>query len=325
VAVTTPDGQRWTYQYDPLGRRIAKQRLASDSSVAERVDFTWDGSVLAEQTHTSGRTTSWEFDTTSFRPLAQLERMLGGGQSWVDEQFYAIVTDLVGTPTELVDANGEVAWRQGMTLWGDAVTGPQRADTPLRFPGQYFDPETGLHYNYLRHYDPVAARYLSPDPLGLFGGPSPHAYVHNPTGWTDALGLTESSDIEMLDPNDINFSQRSVTENSYADVMGRGDWRWNESPVHVMEVDGQLVSYDNRRLDAAREAGVPVGVVRVDPNAPHPDSTTGKTWAEKFQERFRDPRNRGPNGEPVPNTGLSDRPQALAPGCGGGRRRRRRR
>jgi RHS repeat-associated protein len=325
VAATTPDGQRWTYQYDPLGRRIAKQRLAADGSVAERVDFTWDGSVLAEQTHASGRTTSWEFDATSFRPLTQLERVRGADQTWVDERFYAIVTDLVGTPTELVDELGEVAWRHGSTLWGEPLTGPRhRADTPLRFPGQYFDAETGLHYNYLRHYDPVAGRYLSPDPLGLFGGPSPHAYVHNPTGWTDALGLTaESGGPEMMDPNDINFSQRSVTENSYAEVMANGDWRWNESPVHVMEVNGQLVSYDNRRLDAAREAGVPVGVVRVDPNAPHPESTTGKTWAEKFRERYRDPRNRGPNGEPVPDTGLPDRPQALPPGCGGGRRRRR--
>jgi hypothetical protein len=149
--------------------------------------------------------------------------------------------------------------------------------------------------------------------------------VHNPTGWTDALGLTESGDIEFLDPNDINFSQRSITENDYSEAMRAGQWDWNRSPVHVMEIDGQLVSYDNRRLDAAREAGVPVGVVRVRPDDPHPESTTGKTWAEKFQERFTDPRNRL-DGRPVPNTGLSERPTAMPPGsCGGGRRRRRRR
>jgi RHS repeat-associated protein len=324
VSVATPDGQRWVYRYDPLGRRIAKQRLAPDGSIAEQVDFTWDGSVLAEQTHSAGRATSWEFDPGSFRPLTQTERVRGPRQDWVDQQFYAIVTDIVGTPTELVDDRGDVAWRQETTLWGETVgLVAQRADTPLRFPGQYFDAETGLHYNYLRYYDPVAARYASPDPMGLFGGPSPHGYVHNPTGWTDALGLTETGDVEFLDPNDINFSQRSITENDYANAMRNGQWDWDRSPVHVMEIDGQLVSYDNRRLDAAREAGVPVGVRRVNPNDPHPESTTGKTWAEKFQERFRDPRNRL-NGEPVPNTGLSDRPTATPPGCGGGRRRRRR-
>lgn len=141
------------------------------------------------------------------------------------------------------------------------------------------------------------------------------------TAWSDALGLTESRDIEFLDPGDINFSQRSVTRNDYA--MRNGQWDRNRSPVHVMEIDGQLVSYDDRRLDAAREAGVPVGVQRVDPTAPHPESTTGKTWAEKFQERFRDPLTRL-NGEPVPDTGPNERPTALPPGCGGGRRRRRR-
>ncbi|CRK58287.1 Rhs-family protein [Alloactinosynnema sp. L-07] len=323
IAVITPDGSRWSYRYDPLGRRIAKLRLAPDGSVAERVDFAWDGSVMVEQTHSAGRTTTWEFDPASFRPLTQTERV-PSGQDWVDQRFYAIVTDIVGTPSELLDDQGDPAWRQESTLWGQALGAlTQRADTPLRFPGQYFDAETGLHYNYLRYYDPVAARYTSPDPLGLLGGPSPHGYVHNPTGWTDALGLTESGDIEFLDPNDINFSQRTVTENDYADAMRNGQWEWDRSPVHVMEVDGQLVSYDNRRLDAAREAGVPVCVQRVDPNAPHPDSSTGKTWAEKFQERFRDPRNRL-NGEPVPNTGLSERPTATPPGCGGGRRRRRR-
>lgn len=323
VGVTTPEGTRWTYRYDALGRRIAKLRHAPDGSVADRLDFAWDGTVLAEQTHAGGRTLTWEFDPASHRPLAQLERAKVD-QEWVDERFYAIVTDLIGTPTELVDEQGDLAWRQESTLWGQAVGAlTARAWTPLRFPGQYLDLETGLHYNYLRYYDPVTARYTSPDPIGLFGGPSPHAYVHNPTGWTDALGLTESGDLEWVDPDDLNFSQRTVTQNDYAEAMRNGQWDWERSPLRVMEVDGQLVSYDNRRLDAAREAGQPVAIQRVDPNAPHPDSSTGKTWAEKFQERFRDPRNRL-DGQPVPNTGLSERPTATPPGCGGGRRRRRR-
>ncbi|WP_158896051.1 DUF6531 domain-containing protein, partial [Amycolatopsis anabasis] len=323
VGVSTPDGSRWRYRYDPLGRRIAKQLLAADGSIAEQVDFVWDGTVLAEQIHSNGHTTTWEFDPASYRPLTQLERASAGPQQWVDQQFYAIVTDLVGTPSELVDARGELAWRQETTLWGEALGKlAHRAYTPLRFPGQYHDPETGLNYNYHRYYDPAAGRYGSADPLGLGGGPSPHAYVHNPTGWTDALGLTESSDLEWVDANDVNFSQRTVSPNDYAEAMRNGDWDWERSPLRVMEVDGQLVSYDNRRLDAAREVGARVAVQRVDPNAPHPDSTTGRTWAESFQRRFRSGRNRGPNGEPVPDNGLYERPTVE---CGGGGRRRRRR
>lgn len=66
----------------------------------------------------------------------------------MDEPFYAIVTDLVGTPTELVDERGALAWCSRPTLWGStAWSRDATAYTPLRFPGQYFDPESGLHYN----------------------------------------------------------------------------------------------------------------------------------------------------------------------------------
>jgi RHS repeat-associated protein len=59
----------------------------------------------------------------------------------------------------------------------------------LRFPGQYHDQETGFSYNYHRYYDPVTARYISPDPLGFAPAPNPHAYVPNPTLEADPLGL----------------------------------------------------------------------------------------------------------------------------------------
>ncbi|MCP2260733.1 RHS repeat-associated core domain-containing protein, partial [Streptoalloteichus tenebrarius] len=201
TAVTTPDGQRWRYLYDPLGRRIAKQRLAPDGvSVVEQVDFTWDGLVLAEQTHTllqptgpARHTTTWDFEPGTFRPLTQTERapLRDAPQEWIDQRFYAIVTDLVGTPTELVDPAGNLAWHHRTTLWGAFLPGPRTpAYCPLRFPGQYHDPETGLHYNYFRYYDPAGGRYTTPDPLDLAGGPNPHTYVPNPTAWLDPLGLT---------------------------------------------------------------------------------------------------------------------------------------
>nr|WP_306108864.1 RHS repeat-associated core domain-containing protein [Pseudomonas sp. Fl5BN2] len=62
---------------------------------------------------------------------------------------------------------------------------------PLRFPGQYYDEESGLHYNRHRYYDPETAQYLSPDPLGLGGGTRPQGYVDNPLSWIDPLGLAE--------------------------------------------------------------------------------------------------------------------------------------
>ncbi|MFD5747032.1 putative T7SS-secreted protein [Streptomyces sp. NPDC127033] len=195
--VTTPDGTHWHYLYDPLGRRTAKQRLAADgATVEEQVDFTWDGTTLCEQTtHAPDRphpiTLTWHHQ--GLHPLTQTERITSADtQEVIDERFFAIVTDLVGTPTELIDDHGETAWHTRTTLWGTTTwnTGAT-AYTPLRFPGQYFDPETGLHYNYFRHYDPETARYLTQDPLGLGPAPNPAAYVHNPHTRADLLGLME--------------------------------------------------------------------------------------------------------------------------------------
>ncbi|MEU4677069.1 DUF6531 domain-containing protein [Micromonospora sp. NPDC023737] len=191
VGVRTPDGDRWRYRYDPLGRRIAKQRFADgdDPAPVEQVDFVWDGSLLIEQAHTDehGRTrvTTWEYHPDEQRPVAQTVR---DERDEVAERFYAIVTDLVGTPTDLVDADGRSAWRNDASLWG-ASTADAPGVIPLRFPGQYLDPETGLHYNVYRYYDPISGRYVSQDPLGLAPAPDPAGYVPNPYAAADPLGL----------------------------------------------------------------------------------------------------------------------------------------
>ncbi|KAA2265095.1 type IV secretion protein Rhs [Solihabitans fulvus] len=201
VAVTTPDGQRWSYRYDALGRRIAKRRLTSDgTAVAEEITFHWDDVTIAEQTRTvaqpdgvdRGGTTTWDYQPGSFRAVSQLERtsVRDAAQQWVDAQFYAIVTDLVGTPTELVDATGALVWQGSRNLWGAGGSRAAAGVTcPLRFPGHYHDQESQLNYNYHRYYDPATGRYQSNDPLGLAGGPDPGAYVPNPTAWIDPLGL----------------------------------------------------------------------------------------------------------------------------------------
>jgi RHS repeat-associated protein len=200
TAVATPDGTVWRYIYDPLGRRIAKERLDASGQVTEQVTFIWDGAVLAEQAITvpagsgDGLVTTWDYKPGTFTPVTQVTRPRDTScdhatQDQVDSQFYAIVTDLIGAPSELVAPDGNLAGYQQRTLWGTTMWHPQGASTPLRFPGQYADDETGLHYNYHRYYDPVTGRYLSPDPLGLLPAPNPHAYVYNPCTLTDPLGL----------------------------------------------------------------------------------------------------------------------------------------
>ncbi|WP_405806208.1 DUF6531 domain-containing protein [Streptomyces sp. NBC_01187] len=201
--VTTPNAETWTYAYDPLGRRINK--TAPDG---QRIHFTWDGTRLAEQTTHDGVTTTWDYAPGTHRPLTQtdhtpLSRKPGEsllakltGPTASHPRFHAVLTDLTGTPTELIAPDGHIGWQHRTTLWGTQLPGPptQRAEItcPLRFPGQYADPETGLHYNHFRYYDPETAHYLTPDPLGLTPAPNHHAYVHNPLAWTDPLGLSPS-------------------------------------------------------------------------------------------------------------------------------------
>ncbi|MZD08171.1 type IV secretion protein Rhs, partial [Streptomyces sp. SID5785] len=186
----------WRYTYDPLGRRTSKQRMSPDgTTVTERVTFTWDGTTLCEQTTSSAGvpnpvTLTW--DHRGLHPITQTERITAADapQSEIDSRFFAIVTDLIGTPRELVAEDGDIAWHTRTTLWGTTTWNTNAtAYTPLRFPGQYHDPETGLHYNYFRHYDPETARYLSADPLGLTPAPHPSTYIANPLTWSDPLGL----------------------------------------------------------------------------------------------------------------------------------------
>ena len=98
--------------------------------------------------------------------------------------------------------NGNVAWRAQYTVWGEQhrqhITQdshhkpgePSTLHCDLRFQGQLYDAESGLHYNRNRYYDPQTGQYLSPDPIGLAGGLRTQGYVHNPNEWVDPLGLS---------------------------------------------------------------------------------------------------------------------------------------
>ncbi|MEV0369904.1 DUF6531 domain-containing protein [Streptomyces sp. NPDC050636] len=232
IACITPDGTTWRYTYDSRGRRTAKQRLTPDGqSIAEQVVFTWDGTTLCEQTtfvhgDSSQATITW--DHQGLTPLTQRERRTTAHapQHEIDQRFFAIVTDLVGTPTELLDEQGAIAARTRTTLWGTTTwNAGAAAYTPLRFPGQYFDPETGLHYNFHRYYDPETARYATPDPLGLAPAPNPATYVHNPKIWSDPLGLAPECTVTVYRKQDTSIPETmrlTVDENGDVSLSGSG-------------------------------------------------------------------------------------------------------
>ncbi|WP_435643662.1 RHS repeat-associated core domain-containing protein [Streptomyces sp. H49] len=331
VQVTTPDGARWRYTYDPLGRRMAKLRLAADGdAVVERVDFTWDGTTLCEQTTRTPAlpnpvTLTWDYQGS--KPIAQTERitLADAPQREIDSRFFAIVTDLVGSPCELVDEQGDIAWRTRTTLWGTTTWNKDAtAYTPLRFPGQYSDPETGLHYNYFRHYDPETARYLTADPLGLAPAPNPAAYVHNPHTWMDPLGLTpcdEDTITVYRKQTEHPLSQRiHIGDNGEVTITGNGKLYVNMSDDirHTVEYrgdGGQIVSFEVSReyRDSIRASALPQNK----DDHPDGDAFTRQEWKELLKEypEISDP-TKGPDLYGIPRKLFPGLRQAIADNSG---------
>ena len=104
--------------------------------------------------------------------------------------------DHLGTVRAITDQTQTVVWRWDSAPFGETLPNEdpdgdgQAFSFNLRFPGQYFDPETGLHYNYFRDYDPSVGRYVQSDPIGLDGGINTYAYAEsNPTVKIDPYGL----------------------------------------------------------------------------------------------------------------------------------------
>ncbi|MGH6838947.1 MAG: RHS repeat domain-containing protein [Methylocella sp.] len=102
---------------------------------------------------------------------------------------YYIAPDHLGSPHQITDASGAGVWLWNHDPYGNGdPTGTFSYD--LRFPGQFFDQGTKLHYNYFRDYDPRTGRYIESDPIGLAGGINTYAYAGgNPLVRTDASSL----------------------------------------------------------------------------------------------------------------------------------------
>lgn len=212
------------YQYDVFGRRRAKFVYLIEAPDArprlrQHARYDWDGDRLIGEclltrhpdaapdlenanawTHTERL---FAYHPGTFSPLAQITcHPHANGQSTI-ERIHWCATDQIGTPHALIDETGRNTWKIAMDAWGKRLDTPPQPDTPelaftgatdpfdcpIRLPGQFFDAETGLHYNRHRYYDPHAGRYVTQDPIGLVGGSNVYAYPANPVQGLDPLGL----------------------------------------------------------------------------------------------------------------------------------------
>lgn len=122
-------------------------------------------------------------------PLAVVD-----GVNTASPVLYHVHADHLGRPIRMTDAAKAAVWLAVWQPWG----APQQITGSLvlnqRFPGQWFQLESGLHYNWHRHYDPSLGRYTQPDPLGFVDGPSIYAYAGgSPQTFVDFLGLNPQS------------------------------------------------------------------------------------------------------------------------------------
>jgi RHS repeat-associated protein len=118
--------------------------------------------------------------------------MLDPEPSMKDKTIHYYHCDHLGTPIGLINESGELDWRVELDPWGNVVKeyNPKNLYQPVRFQGQQFDEETGLHYNRHRYYDPNLGRYITQDPIELRGGLNLSTYVFsNPTRFIDPRGL----------------------------------------------------------------------------------------------------------------------------------------
>ncbi len=169
------------YRYDSLGRRVAKQ--AEINGEVEQKRFLWQGLRMLRE-ETPGQSILYLYEPGSYAPLARVDQAEGE-----EQKLYYFHTDQIGTPLELTDSDGQTVWQATYRSWGEVEQlTVNEVEQNLRFQGQYFDAETGLHYNTFRYYDSGVGRFVTQDPIGLLGGGNLYSYGTSPISWVDPWG-----------------------------------------------------------------------------------------------------------------------------------------
>ncbi|MFH2047745.1 MAG: RHS repeat-associated core domain-containing protein, partial [Pseudomonadota bacterium] len=194
------------YTYNGLGQRIIK--VASGVTTVFHYDF--DGNIIGESDASSVFSKEYLYRGSNMLVLVDV----GSGA------LYYYGNDQLGTPQILTDSTNTVVWEAVYKPYGEADVNPNSTVVNnFRFPGQYYDAETGLHYNYFRYYDPGTGRYLRADPIGLAGGINLFSYVeNNPLNLTDSKGLqtiAKPNPTGIISPDAHPVFRRGTPENNY--------------------------------------------------------------------------------------------------------------
>jgi len=203
-----------SYYYDPFGRRLWKEAGGT------KTYFLYADEGLIGEYGSTGA----EIKTYGYKP----------GSTWTTDplfmkqgvNYYFYQNDNLGTPQKITAVNGAVVWSAKYSSFGKANIKVNTIENNLRFPGQYYDQETGLHYNYHRYYDPGIGRYMKADPIGMLEGYVAqkninHIYLYssaNPTNLIDPLGLADCYNYTIVS---VDFIRIKVLKKE-----GECPWGW---------------------------------------------------------------------------------------------------
>jgi len=181
------NGEPWTASYDGLCRRVQKTWRG------ETTAYYWDDFRLSAEVRQNGSCRLYIYvDDVALSPFLFIEYQSLDADPASGKRYY-IFTNQIGAPIRVDDDAGKVCWSAQIDPYGLAhVDGNSTIEMPLRFPGHYFDAETGLHYNRFRYYTPELGRYIQSDPVGQFGGINLYAYLRDPLSHVDIDGLMPS-------------------------------------------------------------------------------------------------------------------------------------
>ncbi|MDH0745196.1 RHS domain-containing protein, partial [Pseudomonas sp. GD03842] len=172
---------------------------------------------------TPWQSTLYVYEPGSYAPLARVDQQEGE----TAQKVYYFHTNQIGTPLEMTDVDGSIVWQATYKAWGEIeALSVNEVEQNLRFQGQYFDDETGLHYNTFRYYDPGVGRFITQDPIGLLGGHSLYKYANDPINWIDPAGLS-SRDLRVdlgMKSGDMHAAHHIIPEEvmkKYPDMFDR--------------------------------------------------------------------------------------------------------
>ncbi|MBT6053243.1 MAG: hypothetical protein HOI47_21350 [Candidatus Scalindua sp.] len=188
------------YDYDPFGRRLWK-----DVGGVKTYYFYSDEGLVGEYDSSGTEIKTYGYAIGSQWGTNPLYQKVGTTYYWYHN-------DHLGTPQKVTDTTGTVVWSAVYDSFGKATVETSTITNNLRFPGQYYDAETDLHYNWNRYYDTATGRYMRPDPLEQNVGVDLYRYVNNnPIRYIDPEGLIARSAVKKVREKAVSHLKGSVS------------------------------------------------------------------------------------------------------------------